>query len=119
VDSLIRLVEIHVLAAEAAAAAALDAAAEARGVLERAGDVPVLPGTLARLEARARRLSGDIPAARSLLDEAHEIGIRDGFDYEVALSALAIGRLDGDEARIAEALAVLGDLGAVAPPPGA
>lgn len=118
-DSLIRLVEIHVLAAETAAAAALDVAAEARSVLERAGDVPVLPGTLARLEARARRLSGDIPAARSLLDEAHELGTRDGFDYEVALSALAIGRLDGDEARIAEALAVLGDLGVVAPPPGA
>jgi tetratricopeptide (TPR) repeat protein len=119
VESLVRLVEIHVLTGEAAAAAALEAASEARRVLESAGDVPVLPGTLSRLEARARRLSGDLPGARSLLDEALEVVSRDGFDYEVALASLAIGRLDGDESRVVAALASLGDLGVVAPPPGA
>jgi tetratricopeptide (TPR) repeat protein len=45
VEALVRLVEIHVLAGEAAAAAALDAAAEARRALEGDGDVPVLPAT--------------------------------------------------------------------------
>ncbi len=117
-ESLVRLVEIHVLAAEAATAAALDAAAEARRVLDANGDIPVLPGTLSRLEARARRLSGDLEGARSLLEQAHELATRDGFDYEVALASLAIGRMDGDQERIAAALARLTELGVVTPPPG-
>ena len=94
VDSLVRLVEIHVLAGEQAATAALGAAAEARRVLERDGDVPVLSGTLARLEARARSLSGDPAGARSLLEEALGLATRDGFDYEVALVSLG-DRTDG------------------------
>lgn len=118
VDSLVRLVEIHVLAGEAAAAAALDAAEEARRALERDPDVPVLPATLARLEARARRLTGDVAGARSLLEEALELGTRDGFDYEVALASLGIGRLDGDDDQVADALARLDGLGVVTPPPG-
>jgi ATP/maltotriose-dependent transcriptional regulator MalT len=118
VESMVRLVEIHVLAGEAAAVAALDAAAEARRVLEGMGDVPVLPGTLSRLEARARRLSGDSAAARALLEQALDLATRDGFDYEVSLASLGIGRLDGDDDRIDAALARLGDLGVVTPPPG-
>jgi class 3 adenylate cyclase/tetratricopeptide (TPR) repeat protein len=117
-ESLVRLVEIHVLEAEAAAAAALDAAAEARRVLEGSGDVPVLPGTLSRLEARARRLSGDVVGARSLLQQALDAVSRDGFDYEVALATLAIGRMDGDDDVVEDALGRLRALGVVRPPPG-
>jgi tetratricopeptide (TPR) repeat protein len=119
VESLVRLVEIHVLAAEASADAATRAAAEAREVLGRAGDVPVLPGTLSRLEARARRLSGDTVGERAFLEEAWELATRDGFDYEVALASLALGRIDGEHERVASALAVLGQLGVQTPPPGA
>ena len=118
VDSLVRLVEIHVLAGETAAAAALAAAREARHVLEGAGDVPVLPGTLSRLEARARRLTGDVAGARSMLQDAVEVGTRDGFDYEVALASLAIARMDEDDDGVAGALAKLSALGVLTPPPG-
>lgn len=118
VESLVRLVEIHVLTGEAAAAAALDAANEARRVLEGAGDVPVLPGTLSRLEARARRLSGDVAGARSMFQDALDLGTRDGFDYEVALASLAIARMEEDDDRITGALAKLSELGVLTPPPG-
>ncbi len=107
VDSLVRLVEIHVLAGEAATAAALDAATAAHEALDRIGDVPVLPGTLARLEARVRRLSGDTVALAPYFEQALELTTRDGLDYEVALASMAIGRMDGDEERIATSLAQL------------
>ncbi|MEO6572085.1 MAG: tetratricopeptide repeat protein, partial [Ilumatobacteraceae bacterium] len=118
VESLVRLVEIHVLAGEAAAVAAQQAADEARRVLGSAGEIPVVGGTLSRLEARARRLSGDVPGARSMLQEALELGTRDGFEYEVALASLGIGRMDGDDDRVTAALARLEELGVVTPPPG-
>ena len=56
VDSLVRLVEIHVIVGDARAA--LEAAKDAERALARLGDVPVTPAALARLTARALRLAG-------------------------------------------------------------
>ena len=114
VDSLVRLIEIHLLADETTAA--LEAAAEAREALERIGDIPVLSRTLARLEARARQLSGDVDGARALLQDG--LGTGGDLDYEAALSSLAMGRLDGDDDRVEAALTELRALGVLAPPPG-
>lgn len=115
-DSLVRLVEIHVLAGDDAPA--LDAADEARRMLDQVGDVPVLSATLARLEARAQQLRGDDARARALFQEAFDLATRDGFTYEIALASLGIGRIDGDDDRVDAALTKLRGLGVVSPPPG-
>jgi tetratricopeptide (TPR) repeat protein len=115
-DSLVRLVEIHVLAGDCGAA--LDSAAEARRMLDQVGDVPVLSATLARLEARAEQLRGDDARARVLFEAAFDLATRDGFTYEIALASLGIGRSDGDDDRVDAALTELRALGVVTPPPG-
>ncbi len=69
-----------------------------------------------------RPVPGDSPAISrphaSLLEDAHELGARDGFDYEVALASLAIAKMDEDDDGVAEALAKLSALGVLTPPPG-
>ncbi len=116
VDSLVRLVEIHVIAGDASAA--LNAADEAATALSRLGDVAVLPATLARLRARALLLVGREAEARRAFEMALALATADGFTYEIALASMGIGRMDGDDQRVAAALSQLGDLGVVAPPPG-
>ena len=114
-DSLIRLVEIHVIAGEDEAIAVAD---EAAAALRRLGDVRVLPSTLSRLRARALLLVGRVDEGRASFERALELATRDGFTYEVALASLGIARMDGDDAGVAVALAQLGELGVLAPPPG-
>jgi class 3 adenylate cyclase/tetratricopeptide (TPR) repeat protein len=116
VDSLVRLVEIHVLARDAAAALAV--ADDAARALARLGDVAVVPATLARLTARALLLAGRDAEARTMFDKALASASAEGFTYEVALASMGIGRMNGDEERVSTALAQLADLGVVAPPPG-
>ncbi len=115
-DSLVRVVEIHVIAGDfSAAIAAADAAAKAVSAL---GKVPVLPATLARLRARALLLAGRETEARKSFETALDLATVDGFTYEIALASMGIGRMDGDDARVAAALVQLGELGVVAAPPG-
>ena len=116
VDSLVRLVEIHVISGDAAAAVAV--AAEASKALARLGRMPVLPATLARLTARSMLLDGRDAEARVSFEKALDLATAEGFTYEVALASMGIGRVDGDETRVAEALRQLGQLGVVAAPPG-
>ena len=116
VDSLVRIVEIHVIAGDWSAA--LTASEEATKALARHGDVAVIPATLARLTARALILAGREGEARTLFERAIDLANRDGSTYEVALASLGIGRLNCDDSRVAHALAQLGELGVVAPPPG-
>ena len=70
VDSLVRLVEIHVLAGDAGALTAHDVAAAA---VDRLGEVAVIPATLARLRARALLLAGRLPEGRSSFEKALEL----------------------------------------------
>ncbi len=116
VDSLVRLVEVHLLAGDASAA--LAAADEATNALARLGELPVVPATLARLKARALRLAGRDTEARVAFETALAFATRDGYTYEMALASMGIARLDGDDARVADALAQLTELGVVAAPPG-
>ena len=115
-DSLVRLVEIHVLAGDAPSA--LSAAGEASKAVARLGDVAVVPATLSRLTARALLLEGRIGDARHAFESALDLATADGFTYEIALASIGLGRMDDDDARIAEALTHLSELGVVAPPPG-
>jgi tetratricopeptide (TPR) repeat protein len=116
VDSLVRLVEIHVIAGDAPAA--LAAADEANRAMSRLGDVAVVPATLMRLRARALLLAGRDAEARKTFENALDLATVDGFTYEVALASMGIGRMDGDDARVSTALAQLAELGVVAAPPG-
>ena len=71
IDSMVRMVEIHVLAGDAAEAlAAADEAAEA---MARLGDVPVTSATLARLRARALLLAGRHDEAQASFDRALDL----------------------------------------------
>ena len=115
-DSLVRLVEIHVLAGEPMAA--LAAAAEAARALAFHGDVAVLPATLARLMARALILAGRDDEARDQFERALAVASGDGSAYEVALASMGIARMDGDESGVSRALAELAELGVNAAPPG-
>jgi class 3 adenylate cyclase/tetratricopeptide (TPR) repeat protein len=115
-DSLVRLAEVHVIAGDAPAA--LATVKKARDALADLRDVPVLPATIARLEARALLLSGRQPEARRLFETAFALATADEFTYEIALASLGLARIDGDEPRAAEALAQLSELGVLAPPPG-
>jgi tetratricopeptide (TPR) repeat protein len=116
VDSLVRLVEIHLLAGDAPAA--LSAALEAQAALAQLGDMAVVPATLSRLTARALLLTGRAHEARSSFEKALELSTREGFTYEVALASIGLGRMEGDEQRIRGAFEELGKLGVVAAPPG-
>jgi tetratricopeptide (TPR) repeat protein len=116
VDSLVRLVEIHVFAGDSGAA--LTAAGDAARALANLGDVPVLPATLARLTARAQQLEGRAAESRRTFESALDLATADGFTYEIALASMAIGRMDDDDARVSVALAELAELGVIAPPPG-
>jgi tetratricopeptide (TPR) repeat protein len=115
-DSIVRLVEIHVCAGDAQAA--LTEARRADAALARLGAVPVVPATLERLRARALLLDGRPAEARATFETAVTLGERDRSVYEVTLSSIGIGRIDGDERRIAEGLDQLERLGVLAPPPG-
>jgi tetratricopeptide (TPR) repeat protein len=115
-DSLVRMVEIHVLAGDAAEAlATADAAADA---VARLGDPPVISATLARLRARALLLAGRHDEARLSFAHALQSATRDGFVYESALASMGIARIDGDEKALTAAMAELSELGVLAPPPG-
>ena len=116
VDSLVRLVEIHVVSGDAPAA--LSAAAEASKAMVHLGTMPVVPATLARLKARAMVLAGREAEARDEFQRALELATADGFVYEIALASMGLGRLDGDGERVSAALVQLNDLGVEAPPPG-
>jgi tetratricopeptide (TPR) repeat protein len=116
VDSLVRLVEIHVTAGDAVSA--LDAADHAAKALAKLGPIPVVPATLARLTARALLLAGRTAEARNSFQAARSLAEADGFIYEVALSSIGVGRIDGDDACVTNALAQLRELGVEAPPPG-
>ncbi len=116
VDSLVRFVEIHVVAEDVPSA--LSSAEEAGRLLAKLGDVPVIPATLARLKARALWLGGREVEARATFNSALDIATADGFTYEIALASMGLGRMDGDDRRVAAALAQLSELGVVAPPPG-
>ena len=116
VDSLIRLVEIHVIAGNASAA--LDVATDAAKALSNLGEVAVMPATLARLTARSLLLAGRESEAHSAFERALELATRDGFVYEIALASMGLGRMDHDTQRVSTALEQLSELGVVAPPPG-
>ncbi|HEY5422456.1 MAG TPA: hypothetical protein VIK05_03230, partial [Ilumatobacteraceae bacterium] len=115
-DSLVRLVEIHVIAGDVGAA--LDAAAEARVAVAHLGDVAILPATLSRLQARALLLADRPDEARVEFQTAFDLATTDGFVYEVALASMGLGRLNDDDARVSAAMAQLSELGVLAPPPG-
>ncbi len=116
VDSLVRLVEIHVVAGDAASA--LDAADQAAKALAKLGPIPVVPATLARLTARALLLAGRTAEARNAFQAALSLAQADGFIYEAALSSIGVGRIDGDDTCVRNAFAQLRELGVEAPPPG-
>jgi tetratricopeptide (TPR) repeat protein len=108
-DSLVRLVEIHVLAGDPAAA--LDAADAAAAMLRRLGAVPVVPFTLARLRGRALLELGREHEGTECLQRALSLATDDGHAYEIALSSLMLGRLRGAEREVEQAMAQLHDLG--------
>jgi class 3 adenylate cyclase/tetratricopeptide (TPR) repeat protein len=114
-DSLVRLVEIHALAGDAEAA--LAAADQAHELLARLGTVPVVPSTLARLRARALIDAGRESEAESSLERALALAKDDGFEYEIALSSLMLGRLHEDDQRINTAMEQLQDLDVLDVPP--
>ena len=82
-DSLVRIVEIHVIAGDADAA--LAATERARRALDGLGEVPVLPATLARLHARALLLSDRTEEARLEFEHARAWAERDSYLYEITL----------------------------------
>ncbi len=114
-DSLVRLVEIHVLARDPAAA--LDAADAAAAMLRRLGAVPVVPSTLTRLRARALLDLGREHEATESLERALSLATADGHAYEIALSSLMLGRLRGDEQQAQRAMEQLDQLGVLDVPP--
>ena len=116
VDSLVRFVEIHVIAGDAQAA--LAAAAEASKALASRGDMAVVPATLARLTARALVLASRDDEGREMFEKALRLATDDGSAYEVALASMGIARMNGDDAGVWSALAQLRELGVIAAPPG-
>ena len=115
-DSLVRIVEIYVIAGEASAA--LTASEVASKALARHGAVAVIPATLARLTARALVLAGRQSEARAMFEKAIELAKTDGSRYEEVLASLGVGRLDHDDSRVSAALAQLAESGVEAPPRG-
>jgi tetratricopeptide (TPR) repeat protein len=114
-DSHVRLVEIHALAGDTDAA--LVAADSAATMLNKFGAVPVVPSTLARLRGRALLDAGREREATQSLRRALALANEDGFAYEIALSALMLGRLRQDEEQIDAAMAQLQDLDVLDVPP--
>jgi tetratricopeptide (TPR) repeat protein len=115
-DSLVRLVEIHLIAGDAPAA--LATAERALAAITQLGDVPALPATLYRLRARANLAAGHAENARADFVRAIERADRDGYPYERALASIGLGRLEGNQSMIDAALADLAALDVLAPPPG-
>jgi len=115
-DSLVRLVEIHVLAARADEA--LTTARDAATQVGRLGEIAVLPATLARLTARAQLIAGRATEARAEFNKALALATADKFDYEIALASMGLGRLDDDDGRVSAAMVLLTKLGVEAAPPG-
>jgi len=115
-DSLLRLVEIHVLAGNADAA--LSVADEAASSLASLGEIPVLPAILARLRGQARVLAGRPQDARLDFERARSLAERDASPYELGLAEIGLGRIDRDQQFIDSGLARLAALEVLAPPPG-
>ncbi len=115
-DSLLRMVEIHVIAGDAPAA--LTAADEAASALDHLGDVPVLPANLARLRAQALVLSGRPDEARDQFERGRALADPDGSPYEYALAQIGLGRVDDDQTLIDDGMARLALLDVLSPPPG-
>jgi class 3 adenylate cyclase/tetratricopeptide (TPR) repeat protein len=113
-DSLVRLVEIHVLAGDVDVASVVDDAAAA---IDELGGVPVLSATLARLRGRASALGGRADEARTCYVEARERATTAGYEFEAILTDLALAGLDGDEGARRAALGRLSALGVLEPPP--
>jgi tetratricopeptide (TPR) repeat protein len=114
-DSLVRLVEIHVIAGDAPTA--LDVADAARALLRKLGPVPVVPFTLDRLRGRVLLDLDRHDEAADSLQRALSRATDDGHAYEIALCSFMLGRLDGDEQRVGQALQTLRDLGIPDVPP--
>ncbi len=104
-ESLVRMVEIHVLEGEAAAAAALEAAAAGPAGAGGNGEVPVLPGNAVTFGGPCQETLRRHPGRTHLARGRARTRRRDGFDYEVALASLAIARMDEDDDGVAGALA--------------
>ncbi len=100
VDSLVRLVEVRVLAGDTVAA--LAAADEAAKALANLGGTPVVAATLARYTARALLQAGRIEEARQSFDTALRVATADGSSYEIALALMGLGRIDGDDDRVSD-----------------
>jgi len=115
-DSLVRMVEIHVVAGDVTTA--LSTAAEAEAAVARLGEVAILPSTLSRLHGRGLLLAGRGEEARAKFEAAFDLATADGFVYEAALASMGLGRIDRDENRVSDALEQLAALGVLAPPPG-
>jgi tetratricopeptide (TPR) repeat protein len=115
-DSLLRMVEIHVIAHDADAAWCF--ADEAALALAELGEVPVLPATLSRLRGQALVVAGRSQEARSRFELARAIAASDGSPYELALAEIGLGQIDGDEPLIDSGKARLAALDVLAPPPG-
>ena len=115
-DSLLRMVEIHVIAGDGVAA--LAAADEAASALGHLGDVPVLPANLARLRGQAFVLMGRPDEARTQFERGRTIADAEDSAYEFALAQIGLGRVNDDHTLVDDGLARLADLDVLAPPPG-
>jgi tetratricopeptide (TPR) repeat protein len=115
-DSLVRMVEIHLIAGEYPSALAV--AERARQALIDLGDVPILPATLHRLRGRAHLALQELPQASREFACALECATRDQYPYEIALAEIGVARVEGDDSRFERALARLDAMGVLAPPPG-
>jgi tetratricopeptide (TPR) repeat protein len=115
-DSLVRLVEIHLLAGDPMLA--LQTADEAASAIHALGDIPVIKATLARLRGRALLAQGDRDLARENFAAALEQATIESLPYEIALATLGCARAAGDPAGAQAALAMLDEIDVIAPPPG-
>lgn len=115
-DSLIRTVEIQVIAGNPAAA--LTTVVEASASLAELGEIAVLPATLERLHGQALVLADRPAEARVHLETARALAEQDASPYELALAEIGLGRLDGDETLVESGMARLAALDVLAPPPG-
>lgn len=114
-DSMVRMVELLVLAGDQAGA--LTAAEDAAALLAKLGPVPMVPATLERLCGWALQRAGRSQAAIDSLEHARSLAADEGFTYEVAICTLMLGRLQGDPARVRRGVAQLRRLGVHEMPP--
>jgi tetratricopeptide (TPR) repeat protein len=116
-DSLVRQVEIAVIAEDWTGALALADATD--HAITALGDIPVLPAMLCRLRGRALEAMHRGGEARAAYARAIELSSTDGFRYEVALASIGLGRVEGDDAAIERALDRLREIDVLSLPPGA